>query len=232
MTRVDTEHLIEALANTATPVRPLPRPWVRGAIWLAIAVPYIALVVYVMSPRADLAAKITDTRYLIEQFAALATGIAAAVAAFSTTVPGYSRKALLLPVLPLAVWLGTLGQGCVNAWLQFGANGLLLLPDWFCLPAIAVVGALPAMAIAAMLRRGAPLMPCTTVALGGLAAAGLGNFGLRLFHPQDASLMVLVWQFGSVFILSALSASAGRLVLNWRSLVGAPPRSPIRTTTS
>jgi hypothetical protein len=75
-----------------------------------------------------------------------------------------------------------------------------------------------------MLRRGAPLMPCATVALGGLAAAGLGNFGLRLFHPQDTSLMVLVWQVGSVFILAALSACVGRYVLNWQSFIGAAPR--------
>jgi hypothetical protein len=53
-------------------------------------------------------------------------------------------------------------------------------------------------------------MPHAAVALAGLAAAGLGNFGLRLFHAQDASLMVLVWQFGSVAVLTGLAGSAGR----------------------
>lgn len=215
---MDTDRLIQTLADTARPVHPLPRPWVRSVLWLAIAMPYMALVVYVMSPRADLMVKIAEERYLIEQFAALATGVAAAIAAFATTIPGYDRKVLFLPVLPLAAWLGALGQGCVSAWIQVGLRGLTFQPDWFCLPAIVLVGAIPAVAMVAMLRRGAPLMPCTTVALGGLAAAGLGNFGLRLFHPQDASLMVLFWQFGSVFILAALAASLGRYVLNWRSL--------------
>ena len=215
---MDTDKLIQTLVATIQPVRPLPRPWVRTASWLAIAIPYMALVVYVMSPRADLIGKITEARYLIEQFAALATGIAAAIAAFATTIPGYSRKVLLLPVLPLAAWLGVLGYGCVSALNQFGLNGLSLQPDWFCFPAIVLVGTIPAVAMVVMLRRGAPLMPCTTVALGGLAAAGLGNFGLRLFHPQDASLMVLVWQFGSVFILAAFAGCMGRYILNWRSL--------------
>lgn len=220
---MDTEKLIQTLAATAQPVRPLPRPWMRSAAWLAIAIPYIVLVVYVMSPRADLISKLTEGRYLIEQFAALATGIAAAIAAFATTIPGYSRKVLLLPVLPLAVWLGSLGQGCFSAWVQSGPNGLSFQPDWFCFPAIVLVGSIPAIAMVAMLRRGAPLMPCTTVTLGGLAAAGLGNFGLRFFHPQDASLMVLVWQFGSVFILTALAGCLGRYVLNWRSIVRTAP---------
>jgi hypothetical protein len=220
MTAMDTERLIQTLVDTAKPIRPLPRPWVRSALWLAIAIPYMALVVYVMSPRADLMVKITEARYLFEQFAVLATGVAAAVAAFASTIPGYSRTVLLNPVLPLAAWLGALGQGCVSVWIQFGPNGLTLQPDWLCFPAIVLVGAIPAVAMVVMLRRGAPLMPCTTVALGGLAAAGLGNFGLRLFHPQDASLMVLFWQFGSVFILAALAGCVGRYVLNWRSLTG------------
>lgn len=225
---MQTERLIQTLVDTATPVRPLPRPWLRSALWLSLAIPYIALVVLVMSPRPDLAVKLTEARYLIEQFAALATGIAAAIAAFASTIPGYSRRIVLLPALPLAVWLGALGQGCVSAWIQFGASGLVFKPDWFCFPAIVLVGAIPAVSMVAMLRRGAPLMPCTTVALGGLAAAGLGDFGLRFFHPQDASLMVLVWQFGSVFVLAAMSACMGRYVLNWRSVIGAAPqlRSP------
>src|SRR5262249_26039312 len=82
--------------------------------------------------------------------------------------------------------------------------------------------AVPAIAVAVMVRRGAPLTPHLTAALGGLAAAGLGNFGLRFFHPQDASLMVLVWQFGTGFILSAFSSWAGRYLLYLRPVLRGP----------
>jgi hypothetical protein len=221
---VNTEKLIKRLAEVVEPVRPLPRPWFRTAAWLLVAIPYVALVVFVVSPRADLISKASEWRYAIEQVAALATGITAAAAAFATVIPGYDRKFLFLPALPLAIWLGSLGEGCVQDWLNFGPDGLSLRPDWFCFPAIVLVGAVPAIAMAVMLRRGAPLTPHMTVALGGLAAAGLGNFGLRLFHPQDASLMVLVWQVGTVFILTAFAAWAGQYLLNWRSIVGTAPR--------
>jgi hypothetical protein len=214
-----TEKFIQMLAQTASPARPLPHPWIRTATWLAIAIPYIALVVYAMSPRADLAAKLSEWRYIVELSAAFATGIAAAAAAFATTIPGYDRRVFLLPFVPLAAWIGVLGQGCVSEWIRSGPEGLTFWPDWFCLPATALVGALPAIVIAVMLRRGAPLFPHVSV-FGGLAAAGLGNFGLRFFHPQDASLMVLVWQFGSVFALAAFAGCAGRYVLNWRSVIG------------
>jgi hypothetical protein len=91
--------------------------------------------------------------------------------------------------------------------------------DFICIPAIALVGTLPAVAMVIMLRKGAPLWPHMSAALGGLAAAGLGNFGLRLFHAQDASLMVLVWQMGTVFMLTVLCGWAGRLFLDWRPVV-------------
>lgn len=220
---VDTGKLIEVLGKSAARVRPLPNVWIRAASWLALAVPYLALILLVVSPRADLMAKFSEWRFAIEQFAALATSITATVAAFATTIPGYNRKILLLPVFPIALWLGSLGQGCIQAWTQPGFGSVLLQPDWFCFPAIMLVGMMPALTMAIMLRRGAPLTPCITAGLGGLAAAGLGNFGLRLFHPQDASLMVLVWQVGTVLVLTLLAGRAGRYVLHWRSLIDMPP---------
>jgi hypothetical protein len=219
---METDQLIQTLAADARPVRPLASPWARTALWLAVALPYIALVVVVISPRADLLAKLADARFLVEQIAALTTGIAAAIAA--STVPGYDRKVLLLSALPLAVWLGSLGEGCPRTIWQYGFAGLSLQPDWFCLPAIMLVGDMPVVAMVIMLRRGAPLFPYLSADFGALAAASLGNFGLRLFHPQDASLMVLVWQVGSVFILTTLGCSAGRTILNWRVLIASGNR--------
>jgi hypothetical protein len=213
---VNTEGLIRRIADGAAPIRRLPSPMRRTALWLATATPYVAAVVLLMSPRLDLAEKLAEFRFQIEQLAALATAFTAAVAAFSAVVPGRSRAMWLLPMAPLAVWLGSLGQGCWQAWLRVGPDGLELRPDWICFPAIAMVGVVPAVVMVMMLRRGAPLSPHLTVALGALAAAALGNFGLRFFHPQDASLMVLFWQFGSVALLAALAGWFGRRVIGWR----------------
>ena len=213
-----TSDLINQLAVDAHPVRRLPAPAVRALLWFAIAILSGAVVVVLMVPRPDLPAKLVDLRYLIEQAAAFATAVAAALAAFSLIVPGADRRVMALPLVPLTVWLGSMGQGCVSDWLRSGPNGLSLEPDWICFPSIVAVGAVPAAAMAIMLRRGAPLYPHAAVALGGLAAAAIGNFGLRLFHPQDASIMVLVWQFGVVALLSATAGLAGGRILNWRSI--------------
>lgn len=213
-----TDDLIQRIASDARPVRPLPSPAVRALVWLAIALPYVAAVVLLMTPRPDLLDVLADARFMIEQAAAFATAVAAAFAAFWSVVPGRSRWPILLPAAPLAVWLAALGQGCLAEWVRLGPAGLSLGWDWVCIPAIAMVGMAPAAVMVLMLRRGAPLFPFATLALGALAAAALGNFGLRLFHPQDASLMVLVWQFGSVALMAGLAGCCGRHVLRWPRL--------------
>lgn len=215
---MDTDRLISCLTEDADPVRRLPSPWIRTALWFAIAIPYVAVIVMVMTPRDDLAVKFSDYRFLVEQIAALCTAIGAAIAAFQSIVPGYNRRCLLLPLVPLMVWLASLGQGCVAMWMR-GDALLGFTSDFVCIPAVALVGTLPAATMVLMLRKGAPLWPHASAALGGLAAAGLGNFGLRLFHSQDASLMVLVWQMGTVFMLTVLCGWAGRLFLDWRPVI-------------
>jgi hypothetical protein len=178
--------------------------------------PYVALVALVVSPRADLMTKMSARHFIVEEVAAIATAITAAVAAFATVIPGYGRKLLFLPLLPLFIWLGSLGWGFAHDWIRSRPDGLALRSDWFCIPAIVLVGIVPAIAMGVMLRRGAPLSPRGTMGIGGLAAASLGGFGLRLFHPEDESLMVLVWQFGTVCFLSALAGLMGRYVLYWQ----------------
>lgn len=209
---METEELIQRLARGARPMRLLPPPWMRAMNWLAISVPAVAIVVVLASPRLDLSERLTDVRFLFEQAAALATATAAAVAAFAVVIPGHDRRLALLPLAPLTVWLGGLVQGSVEAWLRASA-ALNLTNGWPCLPGIAMVGAVPALTMMVMLRRGLPIAPRLTVMLGVLAAAALGNVGLRLVHSQDASLMILVWQFGSVALLSLLAGWSGRTIM-------------------
>ena len=220
-----TSGLIRHLAAGAARVHRLPSPWLRTALWLAISLPYVCAVVVMKSAAIDFLGKI-DARFALEQAAILATSLSAAIAAFASVIPGHHRKIYLLPLLPLAVWLGSLGQGCAHDWLRFGADGLQVRPDWECVPAAIFIGIIPAIAMVVMLRRGAPLAPRVSVTLGALAVAALGNFGLRIFHIGDVSVMVLVWHFGALALISVLAGRIGRHVLNWRFVMASTaPRS-------
>lgn len=214
---METDQLISSLAADAgRPVRRLASPSIRLGMWLAVSLPWIALVVAFMGLRPDLTAKSGELRWLVEQGAALMTAMTAAMAAFCAGVPGRPRWERVAPVLPMVLWIGIVGVGCLQDWIHLGSQGLEFETDWACLPGIMMVGLVPGIAMAAMLRRGAPVAPVLSVGLGGLAAAALADFGLRLFHMQDASLMVLVWQVGSVALLTTLSALGGRRLVRWR----------------
>jgi hypothetical protein len=216
MNRPTTEDLIERLAGAAFPVHRLSSPQRRTVQWLALSLPWVVAVIFIMGPRPDLAARLGDPRWLLEEIAAVATALMAAMASFCASVPGRPRWEHFMPLLPLAVWLGTLGQGCVADWLQRGTTGLALTADWQCLPAIAIIGLGPAVVIIRMIRKAAPVTPMMTAALAALAAGGLAAAALRLFHPEDTSLMVLVWQAGTVFALSVMAALLGRTALRWQ----------------
>jgi hypothetical protein len=209
----NTQALIDSLSRDLSPVRPLRNPLIRTALWVALLVPYTALVIIVLGFLLKRPISTLDRPFLMEQTFALLTGITAAMAAFASTIPGRKRTYLLSPVLPLIAWLGTLGKNCL-------ATGPLAITghNVWCFPFVIILGTAPAILLCKMLRRGAPLTPNVTAGLGALAAAGVGNFCVRLVHQEDVTLMLLIWHVGGVFLLSVLTATAGRYLLNWRSL--------------
>jgi hypothetical protein len=217
-TDVETNELIQQMIDHANPVRRLAAPWQRASLWLAVSLAYAAaVVVFHLVGSGGLGAP--DPRLLVEEAAILATAVTAAIAAFASVVPGRDRRIALLPLVPLTVWLASLGEGCLHDWLRLGAGGLALRPDWDCAIAALALSVLPALAMVAMLRRGAPVTPRLSLALGALAVAALVNLALRLFHAGDISLMVLAWHFGGALMLVLLGSQLGSSLLSWRSLV-------------
>jgi hypothetical protein len=219
MRTTDTETLIRDLAGRTPRVRPLARPWVRAAAWLGIALPSALLVAVAMSVHGDWVSRLLMPRVVSEEAFAVATGILAAIAALTSVVPGYNRRVLFLPLVPLVLWLGALGQSSVRDWLQLTFDGFSMRTEWVCLPATIMAGAVPAIAMAVMLRRGAPLTPRLSALLGGLAAAGFGNLGVCVTHHAYGNVLVLVWHASIVVALTVLVGSAGGHVLSWQSLV-------------
>ncbi len=212
---METEELIESLAKNAAPVRPLSAPMTRAMLWLAISLPYVAGIAlsYKMSGNEILLS--VDTRYVIQQLATVATAATAAIAAFCCVVPGRDRRIAFLPLLPLAVWLASLAEEWTDIWLRSGAKGLSLRVGWDCVPGSGLLAVVPAVAIVIMLRRGAPLHPRSTLALGALAAIALGNLGLRLFNVGDVAIMTVVWHLGAGAMLFGLAWWLGPRMLAW-----------------
>lgn len=209
------EELVKILAADAKPVRRLSSPMVRLLIWLGISIAYAALVVWLMGVRPDIPSKLGDTRFVVELAATFMTSVLAAAAAFCAGCPGRPIWERFAPLPALGLWFWSLGEGCWRTFAASGAEGLSFRLDFVCLPSILLVSVVPGALMLKMIRQGAPIAPVTTTALAALAAGALGATALRLFHAQDASVMVLVWQFGSVALLAGLGALTGRQLLRW-----------------
>jgi len=211
---MQTDELIKRLVADLQPVRPLRSPSARALLWLALALSCVALVVRDKLMLLDPPQVAADARFMVEQGATLATGLAAAIAAFRSIIPGYDRRMLLLPLPPLGLWIASVGRGCAQDWAQLGADGLTLRPDWDCLLPAVLISIVPAVAMVAMLRKGWPPQPGVTLALGALAVASIANLGMQFAHVHDASIMVLAWHLGAAAVLSALGAWLGSQVLS------------------
>ena len=157
---METDDLIEQLSEDARPVRRLAPPWAARARLAAVAPAGGARGRGLfMAPAKSPAMALGDPRMVVEALAMLATAVTAAIAAFASEVPGVNRRWLWLPLLPLAVWLASLGQGCLADYQRSAPRRFDAPPRtaaWCrrCSPA-----SCRRLAIFVMVRRGAPMMP-------------------------------------------------------------------------
>jgi hypothetical protein len=213
-----TDDLIRQLSRDVPPAPPLRHPFLRAAAWVTGAALYVALVVAWMAPAGALATHWSDVSFTLQQLAAAATAFTAAAAAFSMTIPGRGRATLFVSIAAAGVWVGLVLSGCIQDWIAAGRAGLALRSDWPCVAGILMTGAVPALALAAMLRRGAPLVPRTTTALGAIAITSLASAGMCLAQSHERDVIVLAWHGATIVSVSVLAAIAGRAILNWKRL--------------
>jgi hypothetical protein len=210
-----TSDLIETLVESATPVRRLRPPLVRAGIWLALAAAVLALLCIVHGVRTDLAARLQQPVFVVGMLGALATAILAAVASFKLGVPGTSRRWLLLPLPALAVWVSSIGYGCLTDWVGMSPDGVRMGEAARCFATLLLTSIPLSVAMLVMLRHAAPLRPEAVSAAGGLAIAAMTSFALALLHDLDATIMILIWNLGMAAVIAGLAGAFGRSALRW-----------------
>jgi hypothetical protein len=210
-----TPDLIDALVECATPVRRLRPPLVRGALWLALAAFILALLAIGHGVRTDLAERLHQPVFAVSIAAALATGVLAAAAAFMVSLPDRSQWWLALPAPALAVWVGTIGYGCMTDWVVIGPDGVRLGETLRCFATLVLTSVPLAIALAVMLRYAALLRPGAVTAAGALAVAAITSSALSLFHDIDATMMILIWNLGTAALITGLGSVFGRRMFMW-----------------
>jgi hypothetical protein len=211
----NTPELIDALVECATPVRRLRPPLVRAGLWLALAVLVLVLLAIGHGVRADLAERLRQPVFAVSIAAALATGILAAMAAFVVSLPDRSQWWLVLPVPALAIWVGTIGYGCLTDWVSIGPDGVHMGEALRCFATLVLTSVPLALVLAVMLRYAALLRPGAVTLAGALAVAAITSSALSLLHDLDATMMILIWNLGTAALITALGSLFGRRMFMW-----------------
>ncbi len=213
MTR--TPDLIDLLVADAKPVRRMHAPAVRASCWLLFAAAVMLFVGIAHGVRPDLAVKLHQPLYLIAIAAAMATGALAAAGAFIASIPGRSRRWLLLPIPAALVWIATIGYGCLTDWVTIGPDGISIGETARCFATLALVSMPLSLVMLIMLRHVARLAPTSVTMVGSLAVAAMTAAALSILHPLDATVMILLWNFGVAALFLSLSGRYGQRLLGW-----------------
>jgi hypothetical protein len=213
-----TDDLIDQLGRDVTVARPLPAPGIRTVLWTVWAVAYLVVVAVMMFAIMSSAGVTPTPLYLVQQGAALITGILAARAALASVIPGAYSRVWTLPAIGAGVWgLSLLWAGVLDL-RAFGTLGVNSQSDWPCVVSMTVGGLVVGAPLAWMLRRGAALTPRLTAFLAALAALSFANIEACLTRPHAFALTVLLWHGGTVAAVAALGALTGRRWLRWPDL--------------
>jgi hypothetical protein len=214
---VTTPELIDRLSVSARPVRRLRPPLLRTALWLLLAGLVLLVLAVVHGARTDLVLRLHEPRFAAGLAGSLLTGILAAIAAFFLSLPDRSRLWLLLPAPALALWVVTIGYGCMTDWVGIGPDGVRLGSTLECFATLMIASLPLSAALLVMLRHTARLHPTMVGVMGGLATAGIAATALSLFHEIDATVMVLIWNLGAAALIVALGGILGRRIFRWTS---------------
>ncbi len=198
-----------------------------AALWLGSAALVLVLIGVAHGLRSDFAERLQQQPpFVIGLLGALATGILAAIASFRVSLPDASRWWLLLPFPAVAVWVSTIGYGCLTDWVSIGPGGVRMGEAVRCFATLLMTSVPLSIVLLVMLRCAALLRPTEVSVMGGLSVAAITSFALSLFHDLDATIMILVWNFGSAALIAALGTLFGRRMFRWMATRFMP--NPVR----
>lgn len=219
--------LIGDLSADLKPVRPLWRPAIRAAVWVALVA---ALAVYLYASGGQLrlgVAETPDAFVVLGVLASALTAALAAIAAFELSLPDRSRSWAFLPLPALGLWIAVTGVGCLANLGNAGPGmfGATLDEAWQCLSYIAKWSLPVSLVLILMLRRARPLRPVLVATMAGMAAAGAGASLLIMVHVHESTAIDLLLHFGAVGLVVALNAALGGKLLGAGGFSRPVPRS-------
>lgn len=205
--------LLNELVADLRPVKRLPSPWLRAALWLGVVFVLAAgLALRANLPAMELRLTAVPDMWLAVLGSTL-TAVLGAVAVFQLSLPDRTPAWALLPVPGLGLWIGASGLGCARSWLIPGTHDASMAESTHCMMFIIGLSVPLTVLMFAMLRRGYSLYPALSGAVGGLAIAAAAATLLNFFHPFDAAISDLAVHAGTVALVVVANRLLGGTIL-------------------
>src|SRR5262249_37807194 len=107
----------------------------------------------------------------------------------------------------------TIGYQCLTNWIAFDPDGMSWGEAARCFSTVVLTSLPLAITILAMLCYAAPLRPTLVTLTAGLAVSAITATAMSLIHDLDASVMVLMWNFGTAVVIVCIGGAFGRRML-------------------
>ena len=105
----------------------------------------------------------------------------------------------------LIVWLSTIGYQCFAGWVPVPPGAITIEAASGCFATLVLTSLPLSLLMLAMLRYAAALRPTSVILMGSLAVSAVTSTALAMFHPLDATAMILGWNLGTavLFLIGA-----------------------------
>lgn len=209
-----TAALIEELESGLCAQKPLAHPLRRILPWAGLVFLYMAGMAFLVTGfRDDLGEKVQNPLFLFETGLTLMIALTAAIASFWLCVPDMRGRTWLLsvPVTLTAVFVflyalmlmaGSDDYTFRAGFAKCAGDGLLF-------------GAVPALALVFLSRKGATTRPYWMAFMNMLSVGALGLTVLRFTCGGDAPLHIAVYHFLPFIVLGILLGTVARRVYDW-----------------
>jgi len=206
--------LVEALAATVRPVRPLWPVRMRLVLWLLLE--SIMLLWVATHTGNDFVRKLGHLDYALEVAFFGAAATLAAMMALRVAIPGRSAGPREIALAVVLVLIGTALVAVGEPARTGYPLGEFLHVGIACALQTCILAALPWMALWWAVKRGAPMRGAVAGGLIGAAALLFAFALMRIGCPIDEPLHLVTWHLLPALVLTALSAMAGAAWLRFR----------------
>lgn len=213
MSKTKLNTLIKDLSEDLQPQNRMLSPLSKLAIWGAISTIAVAVFIYYIGLRPDIAQKLQSADFVTEIMLTSALGLSAGLSAFLLCLPDKGGRGWFL-VIPLTLFAVL----TLSALIKILFNGLVM-PEiglTHCVEEAGLFVIIPASLITFMtMHKNATTNPVLLTTMNALAAGSIGYLSMRLSCMMDTIGHNLVYHFAPYLILGMILGLIARRLYRW-----------------